>query len=367
MKLALASAIFAVMSVKINTNKERLLALQAKMDELKLDLVLVFSTVHDFAYGQFFCGFKPALYHYFFVRRVKQNKFEEGFFVPEFMLDLLEVSKKTELIAFNDQNIPLEMNSFLGKIKKIGLLGPAPVEHFSKSKADIVYLHNQIWPFLNQKTPEEIKKIALASEILDKNLEALGKEVKAGVKIDKLADENDRKLLAEADALAFPSIIVGNKGRRNFMNVLGIGNKIGKKDMVWINIGIEKDGFLADRGRMFFVGENELEKDYVRFRDIIGEFVKSLEAGMKTAQLADHLQRMLIKGGLIKYKLKEAYLGHNIGFSLFEEPLIGHGLFVDATLKNNMTISLNMEIEKGNDVLKIQEMAVISSRGGRLI
>lgn len=355
------------MSVKINTNIGRVLALQAKMVELKLDLVMIFSTVHDFAYGQFFCGFKPALYHYFFVRRLKNGKFEEGFFVPEFMLDLLEIPKHTKIFGFHDQNIPDDMNKFIAGKKRIGLLGPAPVEHFSKSKADIVFLHNQIWPLLNEKTVPEIKKIAAASQILDENLEKLGRKIKAGLQIDQLADETDRQLLGEADALAFPSIIVGNFGKRNFMHVLGGGKKIGKKDAVWVNIGIEKDGFLADRGRMFFVGESALEKDYVRFRDIVGEFVESLEAGMKTAVLADHLQRMMIKGGLVKYKLKEAYLGHNIGFSLFEEPLIGHGLFVDATLKNNMTLSLNMEIVWGKFTLKIQEMALITSRGGKLI
>lgn len=355
------------MASKINTNKERVLALEKKMKELELDLVMVFATVHDFAYGQFFCGFKPALYHYFFIRKLKSGRYEEGFLIPDFMEDLLDVPKGFKVHTFNDQKIPVFIRDFVGKTARFGLLGPAPVEHFSKIGADIIFMHNQIWPLLNEKTPQEIKKITEASQILEKNLEKIGHKIRAGALIEELAEETDRIVLDLADALAFPSIIMGNFGKRNFMHSLGMGKKIGATDTVWVNLGIEKDGFMADRGKMFFVGNDHLKKDYQLFQRVIAEFVAGLLPGMKTADLSSHLYRLMIKAGLTKYKLKEAYLGHNIGFSLFEEPLIGHGLFVDATLKNNMTISLSLEITRGKVALKIQEMAVIMTKGGKLI
>src|ERR1700704_6085684 len=109
------------------------------------------------------------------------------------------------------------------------------------------------------KTPEQVDKMAAASQILVRCLRMLAAKVRAGVttrELDQAAEKFIRSQGAEPafkGYRGFPGSICTSP---NSMIVHGIpaSYRLERRDIISIDIGVIRDGWVADAARTFAVG-----------------------------------------------------------------------------------------------------------------
>src|SRR3954469_4802485 len=110
-----------------------------------------------------------------------------------------------------------------------------------------------------RKTPEEIERIAAAGDILVRTLKLLEGKVRPGVTTGEL-DEAAEKFIRSQGATpafkgyrGFPGSICASP---NSMVVHGIPGpyKLERGDIISLDVGVIKDGWVADAARTFAVG-----------------------------------------------------------------------------------------------------------------
>lgn len=362
-----------------NIVAERIAALEKVLLEKDLDMILICSSLEEFGFGFAVSGIRPIYHHYFFLMRekflaadshgkaTKGEKIVKGYFVPSFLVERLGLKQKKRVITFGDKDITKDMRKFLTGAKRVGIIGPAPAVDFSRSRAELVFLDDQTWPILEKKSQEEIQKIREVSTILNNALQEAKSKIETGERMDKLAESLDKKILTEADDLAFPSLVESRQGNKHILYLLGNRAKIRNKDLLYLNVGAQKDGFFADAGRTFVVNNPGLEKIYKQFEKAYLTFIKALKPGMKLADLPELLQEYLQKSGLEKIKLRDSYIGHSIGFSIINLPFIGKELFPDERLKDETVWSMVVECSVDGQYFQVQDTILVGQKGNEIL
>lgn len=359
---------------------KRLDMLGQVLEERGLDMILICSSLQEFGFGFSVTGVKPIYYHYFFLTRQhflqkfgglekhgSPEKIIHGYFVPYFLVERLGLEKENSLITFDDKRIAKDMRKFLTGIGRVGILGPAPAEHFSRSSADLVFLDDQLWPILMEKSPEEIKKLKDVSGILADLLEEISWAITPGERLDLLSEHLDKGILRRADDIAFPSLVESRHGEKNVLYLLGFKAKIKQKDLLYINIGAQKEGFFADAGRTYVINNPPLEKKYRLLERAFLNFASALKPGLKLSDLPELFKKHLRKMGLKKTSLKDDYIGHSIGFSIINLPFIGKNLFPTEKLRAGTTWSLVIECLVDGQHFQLQDTLLITDRGGQVL
>jgi hypothetical protein len=367
-----------------NIVAKRLTALKKVLREKDLDMILICSSLQEFGFGFSVSGIKPIYYHYFFLSKQKlldlpspqtrKNKpkagregITTGYFVPYFLVERLGLDKRPGVVTFDDKKIAKDMRKFLSGAERVGILGPAPAVHFSRSHADLVFLDDELWPILQEKSKEEINQIKETSYILADLLEEIKWAITPEERMDLLAEHLDKEILRKGDDVAFPSLVESRHGNKNILYLLGLKAKIKQKDLIYINIGAQKNGFFADAGRTYFVNNPVLEKKYRKFEQAFFTFVKALRPGQKLADLPGQFQKQLEKVGLKKIQLKDDYIGHSIGFSIINLPFISKNLFQGEKLQDRTTWSLVVECLVDGQHFQLQDTLLITERGGQIL
>src|ERR671929_524135 len=111
-----------------------------------------------------------------------------------------------------------------------------------------------------KKSPAEIDKMARAGEILVRTMDLLAGKVRPGVTTGDLDAAAERFIRSQGATPAFkgyrgfPGSICASP---NHMVVHGIPGtfKLGTGDIISVDIGVVKDGWVADAARTFPVGE----------------------------------------------------------------------------------------------------------------
>src|SRR5581483_644130 len=110
-----------------------------------------------------------------------------------------------------------------------------------------------------KKTPEEIERMAAAGEVLVRTMSLLAGKIRPGVSTEELDRAAEKFIRSQGSEPAF-------KGYRGFpgsicaspnsMIVHGIPGtyKLGRGDILSVDIGVVKDGWVADAARTFPVG-----------------------------------------------------------------------------------------------------------------
>lgn len=336
------------------------------MKEKRLDIVLICATQQDFGFGYALSGLKPIMYHYLTLDKIN-GKLIRGYFVPKFLVQRLGLSKKKNVVAFDDKKIPHQFGSFLKGHKRVGVLGPAPAVHFSEAHCEMVFLDDYLWPLLNKKDTAEIINIEATSKLLKDVLDKASRLIVPGTKLAEIADILDRELLKKADALAFPSFVESLSGKTPLVYLLGDSAFVKKNDLIFINVGAELDGYFADAGRSFAVNNPELKKKVRLVEKAFASFVRGLKPGMKLCDLPERLQEQLEKSGLKKVKLDKNYIGHSVGFNIINMPYIGESIFREETLSANTTISFFIDVEADGQKLITQDTVLVGAKKNKIL
>ena len=222
-----------------------------------------------------------------------------------------------------------------------------------------------------RKTPEQVEKMATAGEILVRCLKMLERKARAGVTTGEL-DATAEKFIRSQGATpafkgyrGFPGSICASP---NSMVVHGIPGpyELRRGDVISIDVGVVKDGWVADAAITVPVGEVEPEA-----RKLLDVTKASLFAGVEQMRPGNHLgdvssaiQRSVEAEGM---SIIRTLVGHGIGRDMHEEPQVpnfgepGKG----PELEEGMVLAIEPMVNAGGPLVKMGDdgWAVYSEDG----
>jgi methionyl aminopeptidase len=211
------------------------------------------------------------------------------------------------------------------------------------------------------KSPKDIERMRVAGSIASTILQALAAAVKPGVttgEIDKLAAE----LMREHDC---KSAFLGYRGFTgqicisvNEEVVHGIGGprRIMPGDILSIDVGVIKSGFIGDNATTVAVGDVPLETKRLLAvtEQSLYEAIQFARAGTKLADLCGAVEAFVKPRG---FTIVREFVGHGVGRRLHEEPNVPNyrPQGKSPTLAAGMTLAIEPMVNAGVAGVRILE------------
>lgn len=177
-----------------------------------------------------------------------------------------------------------------------------------------------------KKSPAEIDQMAAAGEILVRTMDLLAGKIRPGVTTGELDAAAEKFIRSQGATPAF-------KGYRGFpgsicaspndMVVHGIPGKfkLQRGDILSVDIGVVKDGWVADAARTFPVGE--ISAVAAKLLDVtrgsLFAAVEQCRPGNRLGDVSNAVQTFVEAEGL---SIVRSLVGHGIGRDMHEEPQI---------------------------------------------
>jgi methionyl aminopeptidase len=177
-----------------------------------------------------------------------------------------------------------------------------------------------------KKSPEQIERMAAAGGILVKTMNLLAGKIRPGVTTGELDEAAEKFIRSQGGEPAF-------KGYRGFpgsictspnsMIVHGIPGpyKLGRGDIISIDIGVIRDGWVADAAKTFPVGQVApiARKLLTTTEEALHLAVLQCRAGNRLGDVSHVIQQHVEAAGL---SIVRSLVGHGIGRDMHEEPQI---------------------------------------------
>ncbi len=211
------------------------------------------------------------------------------------------------------------------------------------------------------KTPEEIEIMARASKLVAETLQALRREVRAGMTteaLDRLAEEFIR---GRGGVPAF-------KGYRNYPKTLcasvneqvvhGIPSKrvLKEGDIIGLDLGAIVDGFYGDSAVTVPVGKvpPEVEKLLRVTEEALYKGIEQAVVGNRLSDISHAIQQHVEVAG---YAVVTDFVGHGIGRQLHEEPQVpNHGKPGQGPrLQVGMVLAIEPMVNMGSSAVRVLE------------
>ena len=196
-------------------------------------------------------------------------------------------------------------------------------------------------------TPEELRKMRAAGEVVRRVLEAMKREVRPGVTTAQL-DEAGARVMRECGAQSAPILVYGFPGANcisiNEEAVHGIPGErqLKEGDLLKLDVTVEKDGFMADAAETVPVGEiPEQSRQLMECAE--RAFQKATlvaRAGFRVFEIGRAVEKEVRKAG---FSVLRDLGGHGIGRTIHEQPRIPN--FADPEASQILTEGLVITIE----------------------
>lgn len=212
-----------------------------------------------------------------------------------------------------------------------------------------------------RKTPEQVEQMAAAGDILVRCMKMLEAKVRPGITTEEL-DETAEKFIRSQDAIpafkgfrGFPGSICASA---NALVVHGIPGpyELKRGDVISIDIGVIKDGWVADAACTFPVGPISPEA-----KRLLEVTKASLFAGVEQMRPGNHLgdvgaavQATVEAEGL---SVIRTLVGHGIGRDMHEEPQVpnfgepGKG----PELEEGMVLAIEPMVNAGGPLVRMAD------------
>jgi methionyl aminopeptidase len=210
-----------------------------------------------------------------------------------------------------------------------------------------------------KKTPEEIERMAAAGAILVRAMNLLAGKVRPGVTTRELDQAAERFIRSQGAEPAF-------KGYRGFpgsictspnsMIVHGIPGsyKLGRGDILSVDVGVVLDGWVADAARTFAVGPISpvARKLLTTTEESLFVAVEECRPGRHLGDISHAVQEHVEAGGL---SVVRSLVGHGVGRSMHEEPQVpnygapGAGIL----LEEGMVLAVEPMVTAGRQAVRV--------------
>jgi methionyl aminopeptidase len=222
-----------------------------------------------------------------------------------------------------------------------------------------------------KKTPEQIEQMAAAGDVLVKTMNLLAGKIRPGVTTRELDQAAEKFILSQGCEPAF-------KGYRGFpgsicaspnsMVVHGIPGAypLERGDILSVDIGVVKDGWVADAARTFPVGPISpvAGKLLAVTEQALHLAVPQCVAGNHLGDVGHAIQQYVEENG---FSIVRTLVGHGIGRDMHEDPQIpnygkpGTGV----TLEEGMVLAIEPMVNVGKHQVRIADdnWSIFSSDG----
>ena len=212
-----------------------------------------------------------------------------------------------------------------------------------------------------RKTPEQVAKMAAAGEVLVRCLKMLESKARAGVTTGDLDRAAEKFIRSQGATPAF-------KGYRGFpgsicaspnsMVVHGIPGpyELKRGDVLSIDVGVIKDGWVADAAMTVPVGEVSAEAskllEVTKASLLVG--VEQMRPGNHLGDVSAAIQRTVEAEGM---SIIRTLVGHGIGRDMHEEPQVpnfgepGKG----PELEEGMVLAIEPMVNAGGPLVRMDE------------
>jgi methionyl aminopeptidase len=204
-----------------------------------------------------------------------------------------------------------------------------------------------------RKSPEEIELMARAGAVVAGTLALLEERLEPGVTmvaLDRLAEDFIRSHGGVPTSKNYKGFPAATCISPNAMIVHGIPGKYAARDgdIVSVDVGVTKDGMIADSAATFAVGE--IDPEAQRLLDVCQA---ALEAGIEAAQLgaavgdiSAAVQGVTEDAG---FSVVRSLVGHGVGRSYHEDPQVPNfvGAYRGPELREGMTLAIEPMITAG--------------------
>lgn len=205
------------------------------------------------------------------------------------------------------------------------------------------------------KSNEEIELMRESGRLLAQVFKALDRFVKPGVSTMEINDFVETYIVEELKARP------ASKGQYDYEFVLNSSinevvchgvpkttQLLKPKDIINLDITLEKNGYIADSSKMYVMPEaSPIAKKLVKTTyEAMWKGIKQVKPGAKLGDIGSAIQRYAESHG---YTIVKEYCGHGIGREMHEEPQVLHygkpnqGL----TLKAGMTFTIEPMVNQG--------------------
>jgi methionyl aminopeptidase len=210
-----------------------------------------------------------------------------------------------------------------------------------------------------RKSPEEIEKMAAAGEILVRTMRLLEGKLREGVTTADLDAAAEKFIRSQGATPAF-------KGYRGFpgsictspnsMVVHGIPGpyRLERGDIISIDIGVVKDGWVADAARTFPIGQVTpvAHKLLDVTKQSLFDAVEQVRPGNRLGDVSHAVQQRVESEGL---SVVRSLVGHGIGRSMHEDPQVpnfgppGRGI----VLEEGMVLAVEPMVNAGRHQVRM--------------
>jgi methionyl aminopeptidase len=204
-----------------------------------------------------------------------------------------------------------------------------------------------------RKSAKEIELMAAAGEVIAETLALLEEKLEPGItmiELDRVADEYIRSRGAVPTSKGYKGYPAATCISPNAMIVHGIPGDYEAKegDIISVDVGVTKDGLIADSAATFPVGE--ISPEAQRLLDVCRS---ALEAGIDAAQLgakvgdiSEAVQTVVEDAG---FSVVRSLVGHGVGKHYHEDPQVPNFVtaFRGPDLLEGMTLAIEPMITAG--------------------
>ncbi len=233
---------------------------------------------------------------------------------------------------------------------------------------------------INIKSEKEIELMRQSADIMKKVLKAIEKEIKEGITTSYL-DYIAEKVMKENGAKpSFRGEECPYRGGKTYSHATCISvndeiihgipssRTLKNGDVVSVDVGVYKNGFHADAGRTFIVGEgSDIAKKLVSVTEAaFFEGVSKAVPGNRIGDISNAIQTYVEKAG---FNLLREFQGHGIGREMHEDPGVpnigkkGRG----ERLEKGMALAIEPMVTEGSpDIYVAKDKWTIKTKDGKL-
>lgn len=210
-----------------------------------------------------------------------------------------------------------------------------------------------------KKSPAELDQMAAAGEILVRTMDLLAGKIRPGVTTLELDAAAEKYIRSQGATPAF-------KGYRGFpgsicaspndMVVHGIPGKfkLQRGDIISIDIGVVKDGWVADAARTFPVGDVSPVAMHLLdvTRESLFKAVEQCRVGNRLGDVSHAVQQHVEGAGL---SIVRSLVGHGVGRDMHEEPQVpNYGSPGKGTpLEEGMVLAVEPMVNAGRHMVRM--------------
>src|SRR5579862_1223316 len=197
------------------------------------------------------------------------------------------------------------------------------------------------------ETPEELEGMKAAGAVVRRVIEAMQREVRAGVTTAEL-DEVGARVMRENGARSAPGMVYGFPGANcisvNDEAVHGVpgARRLSEGDLLKLDVTVEKDGFMADAAVTVAVGKVSEERRRLMkcAESAFGAAMSVARAGARVVEVGRVIEREVRGAG---FSVIRELGGHGIGRTIHEEPSVPN--FADPAAREILTEGMVITVE----------------------